>query len=179
MQPIFQNIVVEFGVEDTVHIPSPQTDALMIAAEIGGYNVERVFVYTGSSVDIIFMDYFRKMRSIVTVDLVGTSLFVFIGEVVRVAGKIELHMVLGEGTLTQMRTIMSMLVDALSQYKVILGRPSLSLYATIISPAHLMMKFPVEEEKRRVVGVEVVHGDPQASRTLENHNLLENRGVGG
>lgn len=96
MQPIFQNIVVEFGVEDTVHIPSPQTDALMIAAEIGGHNVERVFVYTGSSVDIMFMDYFLKMRSIVTVDLVGTSLFVFIGEVVRVAGKIELHMVLGE-----------------------------------------------------------------------------------
>lgn len=53
----------------------------------------------------------------------------------------------------------------------------LSLYAAIISPAYLMVKFLVEEEKSRVVGVGVVRGDQQflrrcyvaAIRTLKSH----------
>lgn len=40
----------------------------------------------------------------------------------------------------------------------------MSTYAAIILPAHLMMKFPVDDEERRVVGVCVVHGDQQTSR---------------
>lgn len=35
--PISQDVVVEFGMEDLVHIYCPQTDALVIKAEIGGY----------------------------------------------------------------------------------------------------------------------------------------------
>lgn len=33
----------------------------------------------------------------------------------------------------------------------------MSLYAVVISLAHIMMKFPVEDEKSRVVGVGVMH----------------------
>lgn len=57
-----------------------------------------------------------------------------------------------------------MLVDTPSPYDVILGRPSLSTYAAIISPAQLMMNFPMEDEDKRVVGVGIARGDQQTSR---------------
>lgn len=60
-----------------------------------------------------------------------------------------------------------MLVDTHSPCNVILGRPSFSLFAAIISPAHLMMKFLVEDEKERVIGVGLVRGDQQVSRKCQ------------
>lgn len=58
------------------------------------------------------------------------------------------------------RIVTFMLVDTPSQYNVIMGRPSLSEYASIII-AHLMMKCPVEDDKQRIIGVGEVHGDNQ------------------
>lgn len=93
----------------------------------------------------------------------------------------DLPMVLGEGTWTQTQTVTFMLMDALSKYNVIMGRPSLSWYAAIISPTHLMMKFPIEDEKERIIEVKVVHGDHQVSircyvvavRISETHKRYE------
>lgn len=47
-------MVSGFGKDDLVLIKSPHTDALVIKAEIGGYNVKRVFVDTGSSMNIVY-----------------------------------------------------------------------------------------------------------------------------
>lgn len=56
-----------------------------------------MFVDNGSSVDIMFMDCFKKMKSIVVeVQPVGTSSFGFAGESIRVFEKVSLHVVLGE-----------------------------------------------------------------------------------
>lgn len=147
MQPIFQDVVVEFEAVYLVPIQSLHTDSLAITTEIGDYNVEMVSVDTWCSIDIMFMDCFRKMKKTTKVKPVATSLFDFKGEVVRVAGKVSLTMVSGQGTWTKTRTITFILVDTTSQYNVMLGRPSLSLYVAIISPVHLMMKFSVEDEK--------------------------------
>lgn len=119
----------------------------MIRADIGGYNVERIFVDTGSSVDVMYLDCFKMMNLAIDIRPVGTSLFGFTGEEVRVYGKVQLPMVLGDGPWRQARIVNFMLVDSPSQYNVIIGRPSISEYAAIISTAHLMMKFPVEDEK--------------------------------
>lgn len=83
--------------------------------------MERLAANTGSSVDIMFTGCFRKIRSTARVEMVGSSLFVFTGEGVRVTGKVELYMVLAERTLTRTRIITFMLVDAPSQYNVMLG----------------------------------------------------------
>lgn len=109
----------------------------------------------------MFMNCFRKMNSTADIKPVGTSLFGFAGESVRMYGKVKLPMVLGEGEWKQNKTITFMLVDTLSPYYVILGRPLLSTYAAIISLAHLMMKFPVEDEEKMAIGMGVVHGDQQ------------------
>lgn len=78
VQSISQEVVVEFGAEEYVYIQSPQTDAMVIAPEIVGYNVESVSVDIGSSVDIMFIFCFRKMRSTAWFEPVETSLFGFI-----------------------------------------------------------------------------------------------------
>lgn len=92
-----------------MHIQRPQTDALVIRADIGGYNVERIFVDTGRDLAI-------------DVKPVGTSLFGFTGEAVRVYGKVQLPMVLGDGPSRQTRIINFRLIDSPSHYNVIMGR---------------------------------------------------------
>lgn len=57
-----------------------------------------------------------------------------------------------------------MLIDTPSQYNMVMGRPSLNKYAAVISTAHLMMKFPVEDEKQRVVGLYESYGDQGVAR---------------
>lgn len=57
-----------------------------------------------------------------------------------------------------------MLIDSPYQYNVIMGRPSLSEYAAIIFIAHLMMKFPVEDEKQRIVWIGETYGDQRVAR---------------
>lgn len=66
------------------------------------------------------------------VERVETSLFGFPGESVRVTGRVELQMTPGEGHLRQLRTINFMLVDAPSQYNVMLGRLAINAYTAII-----------------------------------------------
>lgn len=52
--------------------------------------MERVFMDTESSVDIMIIHYFRKMRSTVKVESVVTSLFGFTGEAVWVVEKVDM-----------------------------------------------------------------------------------------
>lgn len=49
----------------------------------------------------------------------------------------------------------------------------MSLYAVVISLAHIMMKFPVEDEKSRVVGVGVMHGDQHVENNLSSGHEVE------
>lgn len=112
----------------------------------------------------MYLDCFRRMNLAADIKSVGTSLFEFAGEEVKVYRRVQLPMVLGDGQWRQSRMVNFMLIDTPSQYNVIMGRPSLSKYATMISTAHLMMKFPVEE-KQRVVGICKSYGDQGVART--------------
>lgn len=164
VQPVFKGTTVKFNEDDWTHIQRPQTDALVIRADIGGCNVERIFVDTASSVDVMYLDCFRRMNLAADIKPVGTSLFGFAGEEVRVYGKMQLPMLLGDGQWRQYRMVNFMLIDSPYQYNVIMGRSSLSEYAAIISTAHLMMKFTVEDEKQRIVWIGETYGDQRVAR---------------
>lgn len=62
VQSVYKGPSVEFNERDWKYIQRPQTDALVIRADIGGCNLERVFVDTGSSVDVMYLDCFKKMN---------------------------------------------------------------------------------------------------------------------
>lgn len=149
VQSIFQDVIVEFGKEDVVHIQRPQTDALVIRAEIGGYNIEGVFVDTCRSVDIMFMDCFKKMNSMGDILPVGTSPFVFAVESVRVYGKVKLPMVLGEENGNRVEPLLSCwsipLPHIMSYWEDLHWVRMLRLPHRPI----LMMKFHVEDEDKR------------------------------
>lgn len=133
VQHVFEGTKVEFGVEDYGPIQQPHTDALIVKAE----DVERIFVDIGSSVDVLFKKCFEQMRLNVRMEYVETSLFGFAGQAVRVMGKVEMLLVLGEGASRQARTVTYMVVDAPSQYNIILGRPSICAFEAVISIAHM------------------------------------------
>lgn len=164
VQHVFESAKVEFGMEDYGGLQQPHTDALVIRAEVGSYNVERVFVDTGSSVDVLFKKCFDQMRLKLRIEPVETSLFCFTRQSVRVMGQVELRMVLGEKASRQARTITSMIVGAPSQYNIIMGRPAICGFEAIISIAHMRMKYPVEDRDGKIVGVGIVQGNQQLSR---------------
>ncbi|XP_074557051.1 uncharacterized protein LOC141813040 [Curcuma longa] len=119
-------------------------DALVIHATVANYDIARVFVDTGSSVNIIFRRAFDQMQ-IDEVDLqpMATSLFGFTGNEVQPLGQITLAISLGEESLRRTRRVPFTIVDAPSAYNVILGRPTLSAFSAVVSTYHQKMKFSV------------------------------------
>lgn len=51
---------IHFGSEDCGGTQEPHSDALDITMDTVGYDVARIFVYTGSSADIIFLRCIKK-----------------------------------------------------------------------------------------------------------------------
>ncbi|XP_074588641.1 uncharacterized protein LOC141844506 [Curcuma longa] len=89
--------ILGFGPQDLEGVEVPHDDALVVHATIANYDIARVFVDTGSSVNIIFKKAFVQMQ-IDEADLapMATSLFGFTGNEVRPLGQITLAISLGE-----------------------------------------------------------------------------------
>ncbi|CAA0843014.1 Unknown protein, partial [Striga hermonthica] len=79
--------VINFGPADAGEVERPQNDALMIIAQISGYEVQRVFVDTGSSVNVIFYDCLKRMELDIQLTPLHTSLFGFNGSEVAPLGE--------------------------------------------------------------------------------------------
>lgn len=54
--------VISFGPRDLQGISLPHNDALVIQAKVAGYDVRRVFVDSGSSVNVIFQEALDQMN---------------------------------------------------------------------------------------------------------------------
>ncbi|XP_073051281.1 uncharacterized protein [Primulina eburnea] len=119
--------VISFGPEDLRGVSLPHNDALVIQARVANYDVLRVFVDNGSSVNVIFKE------AIVQMDLheyqleaVETALFGFASQAVYPEGEIALPLTLGMGDLRKTVMTTFTVVDAPSSYNVILGRPAMN-----------------------------------------------------
>ncbi|CAA0811883.1 Unknown protein, partial [Striga hermonthica] len=91
--------VMNFGPADVGEVERPHNDALMITAQVSGYEVQRIFVDTGSSVNVIFYDCLKWMDLDIELTPLHTSLFGFNGSEVAPLGETTLTVVLGEGDL--------------------------------------------------------------------------------
>ena len=89
---------------------------------------------------------------------VNTHLRGFAGEKVLPLGSIQLVLTLGEPPCQATTTARFLIVDALSAYNMLLGRPSLNAIKAIPSAYHMIIKFPT------VHGVGTVRGDQQVAR---------------
>ena len=52
--PRIDNPVIEFSEDDTRRLHHPHDDALVVSLQIGDYNMHRVLIDNGSSVDILY-----------------------------------------------------------------------------------------------------------------------------
>ncbi|XP_042455023.1 uncharacterized protein LOC122039077 [Zingiber officinale] len=88
--------VISFGPADLEGLELPHDDALIIKAIIANNRVARVFVDTGSSVDILFRTAFEEMQiDAAELQPVATSLYGFTGNEVKHMSQIKLAISLG------------------------------------------------------------------------------------
>ncbi|CAA0834279.1 Unknown protein, partial [Striga hermonthica] len=103
--------VMNFGPVDMGEVERPHNDALMITAQISGYEVQRIFVDTGSSVNVIFYNCLKRMELDIELSPLHTSLFGFNGPEVAPLGETTLAVVLGEGDLRKVKMVRFVVVD--------------------------------------------------------------------
>ncbi|XP_020549795.1 uncharacterized protein LOC105162948 [Sesamum indicum] len=117
-----ENIV--FGDEDLSLDMLDQNDPMVIKMDIANYQVHKVLIDDGSSVDIIFSDVLRKMDlGNVKLRPVRTPLVGFGGSEVVPEGVIELPVSLGEEPRRKTCMVQFLVVDSPFAYNVVLGRP--------------------------------------------------------
>ncbi|XP_075524552.1 uncharacterized protein LOC142556953 [Primulina tabacum] len=130
-----------------------------LEARVANYDVLRVFVDNGSSVNVIFKE------PLVQMDLHGnqleaveTVLFGFARHDVYPEGEITLPLTLGTEDLRKTVMTVFTVVDAPSLYNIILGRSAMNEMRAVASTYHKKIKFPVRGQ------VGEVKGDQPSSR---------------
>ncbi|KAL0401869.1 UNVERIFIED_CONTAM: hypothetical protein Slati_4216800 [Sesamum latifolium] len=125
---------IQFGPTDTQGIHLPHNDVLVISATIANYTVQRIFVDSGSFVDILFLKVYQQMElGDVPLEPEDMSLYGFAGEVVHPLGQISLPISLGFEPTRKTRIVRFLVVDMPSAYNLILGRPTLNAFQAVIS----------------------------------------------
>ncbi|XP_073119543.1 uncharacterized protein [Henckelia pumila] len=150
---------ISFGREDLKDVVVPHNDPLLVTLTIANYDVARIFVDTGSSVNIIFKETLDQMKlEGFELDPITTELYGFTGHALQPLGQIVLPLSLGNGEQRVTKMACFTVVDAPSSFNGILGRPALSDFRTVASTYHQKLKFPSGRE------VGVVRGDQKAAR---------------
>ncbi|VFQ78615.1 unnamed protein product [Cuscuta campestris] len=134
-------------------------DPLVITMDINGVDVARVLVDTGSSVNILYLETFQKLRlSRTQLEPLKTPLSGFTGDTVEAEGSIVLPVEQGSGEKTVWKKMRFIVVDIKCVHNAILGRPRINRVGAVISMPHLCMKFHTPG------GVGEVKGDQRNAR---------------
>ncbi|KAL0363931.1 UNVERIFIED_CONTAM: hypothetical protein Sangu_0490700 [Sesamum angustifolium] len=118
-------------------------DALVITALLSNYEVGRIFIDSGSSADVLFVEAYNQMQlGDIPLEKVNTFLYGFAGEVVHPRGMISLSLTLGTQALRKTCMLKFLVVDVSSAYNAILRRLTLNAFQIVISTYHMKIKFP-------------------------------------
>ncbi|KAI0510524.1 hypothetical protein KFK09_011128 [Dendrobium nobile] len=153
---------ITFKESDLEGVKTPHQDPLVISAGIGDpcYNVKRILVDNGSSVDVLFYSTFLSMGlSREKLQPAAGPLYGFDNRPVRVEGTITLPVVLGEFPRQVEHPIMFIVVKSESAYNAIFGRPLQTIFRAVASIPHLKLKFPTPS------GIGTVRGDQQVAQS--------------
>ncbi|GAV72701.1 hypothetical protein CFOL_v3_16189 [Cephalotus follicularis] len=134
--------------------------------------MKRILIDSGSSADILYKHAFDQLR--IPADQlkpVKTPLAGFTGETIHPLGSINLSVVAGTAPRQTQVEMTFLVVDTLSPYNAIVGRPGLNLLEAIVSTRHLLMKFPTR------FGVGEVRGDQEVARRCYK-TVISDKGKG-
>ncbi|GMN60600.1 hypothetical protein TIFTF001_029691 [Ficus carica] len=136
---------ITFTDDEADQLLHPHNDALIGEIRVAGNIIRRVLIDNGSSVDIMFMDAFSRLKiESAALTPARTPLYRFSGECVRTAGTVSLLVTIGDGPERVTRMVEFIIVDRPSVYNAILGRPTLNAIKAVVCTYHLAMKFPTE-----------------------------------
>ena len=145
--------IIGFLEEDARRLHHPHDDALVVSLRVEDYNMHRVLVDNGSSADILYYPTFQQMR-IDRERLIPTNaLLVGFGRSrVFPMGAVILSIIVGDYPQQIVKDVTFLVVDYLSAYNAILGRPMLNSWKAVTSTYHLMIKFPTDYGVRELCG---------------------------
>ncbi|XP_075507202.1 uncharacterized protein LOC142543686 [Primulina tabacum] len=154
-----QDPVISFGLEDLRGVVTPHNDALVVTTTIANYDVARIFIDNGSSVNVMFKSTLDRMKmGGFEFEPISTPLYGFAEHVILPLGQIVLPLSLGTDSRRVTKMIAFTVVDTPSAYNGILGRPALKDFRAVASSYHQKLKFPVGK------GVGVLCGDQKVAR---------------
>ncbi|XP_050207935.1 uncharacterized protein LOC126657310 [Mercurialis annua] len=144
---------VSFSEVDSHGLSVPHEDALVVKGRLNNFEVSRMLVDTGSSVNMITMEVFGRIGlkkenlTHVSTPLVGLG-----GKSVQVEGSLEINIQLGDGEIYKEIRAEFMVVNMDFAYNAILGRPLLHDTCASICMRYLLMKIPTREGDAEVRG---------------------------
>ena len=145
---------ITFTDEDAERVHHPHDDAIVITLLIADYTTKRVLVDNGSSANILYYPTFQQMRlGRDQLCPVNSPLVGFDGMKVQLVGTVTFLVVVGAYPQQVARDVNFLVVDCLSSYNAIIGKPTLNSWKVVTSTYHLSVKFPTEH------GVGQVQGD--------------------
>ncbi|QHN77665.1 uncharacterized protein DS421_19g654680 [Arachis hypogaea] len=104
--------------------------------------------------------------SINTIQSSSGELVGFSGERVSILGSFWLQTTIGDHPLCRTKDDLFLVIDCLSPYNIILGRPSLNSFCAIVSTVHLCVKFQANDDKTATV-----YSDQIQARQCYNESL--------
>ena len=163
---------VLFSKEDARCVKQPHDDPLVIMLMIEGFNTRRILINNGSSADIIYLSAFQQLK----VDPkrlrpFKSPLVSFSGNWVYPKGIVTLTVTARSYPLQITKQLDFLVVDCLSSYNVIIGRPTLNHWKAATSTYYLKVKFPTEHGIGEVKGDQVLSKEcyQVALATKENY----------
>ncbi|VFQ94934.1 unnamed protein product [Cuscuta campestris] len=151
---------ITFTDRDLPAIGEDHNDPLVITMDMGGVDVSRVLVDTGSSVNVLYLDAFEKLKLCRTrLEPLKTPLSGFTGDSVEAEGSILLTCELGTRDQVVQKQMRFVVVNIKCVHNAILGRPGINKVRGVISMAHLCMKFYTPG------GIGQVRGDQKKARS--------------
>ncbi|KAM2123623.1 hypothetical protein ACFX1Q_021134 [Malus domestica] len=157
-----------FYPEEERGIIYPHNDPLIVEAHIANFDVRRILVDTGASVNIMFVEAFRALS--VAEHLLDRSispLISFSGDIVQPLGSIHLPFTIGTGPYTATITTNFLVVDCPTAYNVIFGRTGINDLKAMVSTHMLLMKFPTPH------GNGYIRGDQLSARSCYNTSVKQ------
>ncbi|XP_057418389.1 uncharacterized protein LOC130712579 [Lotus japonicus] len=144
----FQHPDIVVSSVDFEGIKTHKDDPIVVMVRINSFNVRRVLLDQGSSTDIIYGDAFDQL-GLTDRDLTPytRTLVGFSGEQVWVRGYLDLDMIFGIDDNAKVLRVRYLVLQVVVSYNVIIGRNTMNRLCTMISTAHLAVKYPLDSGK--------------------------------
>ena len=148
---------IVFSERDNRYIRQPHDDPLVIMLKVEEFNIHRVLIDNGSLADIIYLLAFQQMKlDKRRIKPFTSPLVSFTRDRIVLRGIITLTVIAGTYPAQITMEIDFLIVDCLSTYKVILGRPVLNRLKAAMSAYYLKVKFPTAHEVGEIRGDQVL-----------------------